>query len=153
VLQAQLPHVHVLVHVWLPLTSHACVAPAAHKAAPVHADQTDHVPLLHVRVWLPQLPHACDDGPEQVHWPLWHMEPVGHALPHAPQLFASLVVSTHAVPHIVAAHVATHCAAEASPVDVSHIVPLVQALPHEPQLLAVLSAVSQPFAGSLSQLP
>jgi hypothetical protein len=58
--QVQPPHVHVLVHVAVPLPSQASVAFGAHTPAPVHADQADQVPNvpLQVRVCVPQLPHA-----------------------------------------------------------------------------------------------
>jgi hypothetical protein len=75
-------------------------------------DQADQVPSApHVRVWVPQLPHGSELGPEHVHFPALHV-PLAHFLPHPPQLFASLVVSTQAPEHAV--------------------YPLLQATPHLP---------------------
>jgi hypothetical protein len=59
------------------------------------------VPPLHVRVCEPQLPHACDAGPLQAHWPFWHVDPVGQAFGHAPQWALSVVRSTQAPPQAV----------------------------------------------------
>jgi len=42
--------------------------------------------------------HSVDSA-GHAHCPAAHTSPVGHAIAHAPQFFASLVVSTHAVPH------------------------------------------------------
>jgi hypothetical protein len=99
--QAHPPHWQLDPHVSEPLVSHACVAPAAHAPCPPQADHADHVPLVHVRVWVPQLPHASVAGPLQTHWPDWHVDPVGQALPQAPQLLPSLCSSTQAPAHIV----------------------------------------------------
>jgi hypothetical protein len=63
-----------------------------------------HAPQLPLSVI--RLTHAVPQsvvpvGHVVVHTPLTHVAPVAHALPQAPQLAGSLVVSTHALPHIV----------------------------------------------------
>jgi hypothetical protein len=100
-LHPQAPHWHETLQVCEPLASQIWVAPDAHAPWPAHADQADHVPPVHVRVCMPQLPHACDDAPLHVHWPLWQVEPVGQAFPHVPQLPLSVVTSTHEPPQAV----------------------------------------------------
>jgi hypothetical protein len=77
---------------------------------------------------------------------------VVHALPHAPQLFLSVVVSTHVEPHgvgEVAGQPDTH---EYEPPDPAHfgVLPL-HALPHAPQLFCVPTGVSQPSLEPPSQ--
>jgi hypothetical protein len=39
--------------------------------------------------------HSSSPLPEHTHVEPWQVEPVGHLLLHAPQLFESVVVSTH----------------------------------------------------------
>jgi hypothetical protein len=95
-LHAQAPHWQVPAHDCDPLPWQACVAPGAHAPCPAQAAQADHVPALQVRVWVPQLPHACEVGPLQPHCPAVQVDPDGHTVPHAPQLFASVCSSTHA---------------------------------------------------------
>jgi hypothetical protein len=89
-------------HVWLPFTSHVCVAPAAHTPWPVHTPDADHEPsLLQVRLCIPQLPQDCDAAPLQGQTPLVHVTPVAHALPQPPQLLLSVCSSTHVLPQSV----------------------------------------------------
>jgi hypothetical protein len=97
----QAPHWQLASQLWVPPTpGHVCVEFGWQDPCPVHADHADHAPPLHVRVWLPQSPHASDDAPTHPHWPPWQEAPIGHAMPQPPQLFASLVKSTHWAPHI-----------------------------------------------------
>ena len=63
------PHEQLALQVSVPPPAHPLVLSAGHAPSPAHVDHADHVPLLHVRLWLPQLPHACVVGPEQV-WPV-----------------------------------------------------------------------------------
>jgi hypothetical protein len=147
----QPPHSHALVHVCEPVTSQTCVLPAAQAPWPAQADQADQTPLAHVRVCVPQLPHACDEAPEQTHAPAWHVSPVAHAWPHEPQLAGSVLVLTQAVPHAVAAHVFTHVGLDADAVE--HDMPVAQFVEQEPQWVASLSAASQPSDGSPLQSP
>jgi hypothetical protein len=65
-----------VLHDWVPPVPQASVVVGAHTPSPAQVDHVDHVPLLHVRVWLPQLPHAWLAGPMHVcpvqasHWQL-----------------------------------------------------------------------------------
>jgi hypothetical protein len=94
---------------------------------------------------------------------LWQCEPAqvdvpltgaaGQAFPHAPQWLMSVVVSTHALPHVVGAvlgQVVTH--AEATQLATPFVSVDVQAVPHAPQWLtslAVSTHVSPHFVGAL----
>ena len=61
----QVPQVHCAVQVCVPPVQ-LCVAVVAHTPWPVQVPHVPHVPLLHVRDWVPQFPHACDVDPVQV---------------------------------------------------------------------------------------
>jgi hypothetical protein len=76
----------------------------------------------------------------QPHTPAVQACPLGHALPHAPQLSGSLpIVFTHAPPgQAVKAHVAEHIPAEQKGAVVG------QALPHVPQFIASDCSLTQP---------
>ena len=70
---------------------------------------------------------------------------VVHALLHEPQLFLSVVVSTHVEPHAVGEGGMQPDAHEYEPPDAAHFGVLpVHAAPHAPQLLCVSTIVSQP---------
>jgi len=60
-----------LVQVCTPLAPHWRVVPGAQAPWPEQADQLDHVPLWHVRVWVPQFPHPWEVGPVQEQAPHW----------------------------------------------------------------------------------
>lgn len=87
-------------------------------------------------------------------------EPAAHArvqfgrsaqsVPHPPQLSGSARVSTHEPEHIVVPieHIDVHTAGLRVP---SHIKPAAHTLRQLPQLLVVVTDVSQPLLGSLSQ--
>lgn len=78
------------------------------------------------------------------------MPPV-QAFPHPPQLFASLVVSTQLVPQgvgVAAEQLAEH---ERPLPEALHKRVPVQATVQLPQCAAVVTSVSQPLVGSLSQ--
>lgn len=65
-LQEQVPQWQSLPQVWEPpAVPQAWVAPGAHAPSPVHADHTDHIPVLpsQVCVCIPQLPHDWLAGP------------------------------------------------------------------------------------------
>ena len=57
--KTQLPQVHVLEHVWVPLVPQLAVAAGAQTPPPTHCDQSDQLPLPQVRpcVPSPQFPH------------------------------------------------------------------------------------------------
>jgi hypothetical protein len=56
---------HEEVQIWLPPEPQLCVVPGTHAPAG-HGDQSDQMPLWHVRVCVPQpLLQDCDDGPSQ----------------------------------------------------------------------------------------
>jgi hypothetical protein len=62
---------------------------------------------------------------------------VPQALPHAPQLLTSVVLSTHEMPHIEPRH---------SHVLLKHSFPFVHALPQEPQFASLqLMSVQEPL--------
>jgi hypothetical protein len=48
-----------------PLSPQTSVWLASQSPSLAHADHSDHVPLLHVRMRVPQLPQASVSGPEQ----------------------------------------------------------------------------------------
>jgi hypothetical protein len=56
--QLHMPQVQLDVHVCCPLAPQACEVAGEQTPSPVQADHALQVPLLHVRVWVPQLPHA-----------------------------------------------------------------------------------------------
>jgi hypothetical protein len=77
---------------------------------------------------------------------------VVHALLHEPQLFLSVVVSTHVEPHGVGEGGMQPVAHAYEPADPAHFGVLpVHATPHAPQLLAVSTCVSQPTLAPPSQ--
>ena len=100
---SQSPHWQVALHVWVPAPPPQLRAlAAAHAPWPEHADHADQTPFWHVCVCVPQLPQACDaDGSEQTQLPLWHVVPLAQVVQLGPQWVESLLVSRHAVPHIV----------------------------------------------------
>jgi hypothetical protein len=65
---AHAPQVQLPPQVCVPPEPHACEALGAHTPPPLHAPQSDHVPVLlsHARDCVPQLPHACEAAPEHV---------------------------------------------------------------------------------------
>ncbi len=67
-------------------------------------------------------------------------------LPHTPQLATSVVSVLHTPPQSV-------CPAGQAQAPPLQALPPLHALPQVPQLVLVLSAASQPFASTLSQLP
>ena len=62
----QTSHWHVFRHVCVPPEPQAWVVLAVQTPAPVQIAQAPQVPLVHVRDWVPQFPHACDVDPVQV---------------------------------------------------------------------------------------
>ena len=97
------PHAQVdASHVSVPCPPpHVCVEFAAHAPCPVQLDQLEYVPLLQVRDCVPQLPHVCVAAPEHGQAPAVHVDPLGHAVPQAPQLLLSVCSLTHVVPQSV----------------------------------------------------
>jgi hypothetical protein len=117
------------------LSPQVCVPPAPQvrvclgeqEPAPLHTDQSDHVPLVmsQVRVCAPQLPHACVGTPVHI-WPLhaashWQLPPQ-ICVPWAPQV--RIAFGAHG-PSMPQAEKADHLAVAVSQVRVS-----VPQLPH-----------------------
>jgi hypothetical protein len=107
----------------------------------VHTPETHEAPFAQTFVQLPQLltllavsrhaPSHTIEPMAQRQIPAEQVCPIGHAVPHAPQLVALPCKSTQALPHSVrrAAHEPPHLpAAQACPVA--------HAVPHAPQFLA-----------------
>jgi hypothetical protein len=69
----------------------------------------------------------------QAQWPETHAAPTGHAMPHAPQLFGSWVVSTQPFGQLVSPIPQTQAVTGGAP-KVWHIAPAPHTTPHEPQL-------------------
>jgi hypothetical protein len=116
-------------------------AQAAHDVAP--QELVDEL-LEHA------LPHRCVlDG--QAHAEPWQVMPPVQAFPHPPQLFASLVVSTQLVPQAVGV-AAEQFAEHARPLpEALHRRMPVHATVQLPQCAPVVTSVSQPLVGLLSQ--
>jgi hypothetical protein len=84
----QAPHWQAAVQVWVPPLPQACMAVGAQAPWFMHGPKADQVPLLHVRDWVPQLPHAWVAEPEQAwlpHAPQWQ-EPSQVCMPLLPQV-------------------------------------------------------------------
>jgi hypothetical protein len=96
-----------------------------------------------LQVWLHELLEQVGVawGIEVVHW-----------LPHAPQLFESLVGSTQVVPHSLGAFAGQPELHEYElPAPAQLGVPALHIAPHAPQLLGVSMGVSQPCSGAPMQ--
>ncbi len=86
------------------------------------------------------------------HWLEEHVVPAGHLLLQAPQLFESVVVSTHALSHNVGVEPEQPLTHAYVPPDPEHWgIPLGQRLPHAPQFAATETFVSHPGSGSSGQ--
>ena len=59
-------HWQAALHVAVPPPPHAWVDEGAQTPSPVHADQADQPPWVHVREWVPQRPQPSTDGPSQL---------------------------------------------------------------------------------------
>jgi hypothetical protein len=75
----------------------------------VHVSDMEHVfpqePQFELSVWVSTHAELHSVPMLHVHTLLMQVAPVGQTLLHMPQLFESLVVSTHIAPHIVPAQV------------------------------------------------
>jgi hypothetical protein len=60
-----------------------------------------HTPQLFESLWTSthDWPHGLSPAGQR-HMLLWHDAPMGHCVPHFPQLAKSVVMSTHVGPHI-----------------------------------------------------
>lgn len=156
----------------VPFSSHVrvCVPQLPHDsdATPEHV----HFPPWHVEPVVQTFPQTPQLLPSefvslqvvpQLAYPALHMIPqelpahiawpcagTGQALPHPPQLFASVAGSVHDDPHTAPEQVETHAGVE----PLAHIVEVpVHALPQDPQWVASFRGVSQPLGALPSQSP
>jgi hypothetical protein len=158
---------------WLPKASH--VVPLLQQplqpliVLQTHWPPEQMVPGAHT---LPQLPQLLLSLEKSAHPPAHDVYPplqvkphelpeqfgvawaivVVHLLPHAPQLFESLVGSTQVVPHSLGAFAGQPELHEYElPAPAQLGVPPLHVVPHAPQLLVVSMGVSQPCSGAPMQ--
>jgi hypothetical protein len=94
-MQLQVSHWQVALHVCEPSTPQACDVAEMQTPSPEHADHAVHVPLLQLRDWVPQLPHAWDKGPGHVRQvPHWQVVASHVCVPFVPQAWVAFLEQT-----------------------------------------------------------